>query len=92
MIASESGQSHSQRGEYWLEKHLAVIGKTKEDLAAELHARQLTAVAEVSLLFWMSAAKAAELTFSSLCSSATTRSRSTSSPTQNTSPVSTFTA
>ncbi|KAK4702767.1 tRNA ligase, partial [Phenoliferia sp. Uapishka_3] len=46
-LSTENGQSHSQRGEYWLEKHLAVIGKTKEDLAAVLHERQLTAVAEL---------------------------------------------
>lgn len=41
--------SHSQRGEWWLEKHLEKIGKKKEDLAKELWDRGLTAVAEVSL-------------------------------------------
>lgn len=49
LVGTESVQSHSQRGEFWLEKHLATIGKTKEDLAAELYARDLTAVAEVRL-------------------------------------------
>lgn len=42
--------SHSQRGEWWLEKHLEKVGKTKKDLASELWDRKLTAVAEVSSL------------------------------------------
>ncbi|KAL8280576.1 hypothetical protein RQP46_006899 [Phenoliferia psychrophenolica] len=46
-VNTETGESHSQRGEYWLEKHLVAIGKTKENLAAELFERQLTAVAEL---------------------------------------------
>lgn len=43
-----TNMSHSQRGEYWLERHLAKVGKTKADLAAELWDQNLTAVAEVS--------------------------------------------
>lgn len=39
--------SHSQRGEYWLERHLDKVGKTKADLAKELWTENLTAVAEV---------------------------------------------
>lgn len=44
---TEGGVSHSQRGEYWLEKHVERVGRTKEDLAKELFERNLTAVAEV---------------------------------------------
>ena len=40
--------SHSERGEYWLRKHLEVAGKREEELAAALWQRNLTAVAEVS--------------------------------------------
>lgn len=41
-------QSHSQVGERWLRKHLEAIGKTEEQLAQTLWARNETAVAEVS--------------------------------------------
>ncbi|KAI5476406.1 tRNA ligase [Pseudohyphozyma bogoriensis] len=46
-VNTESGKSHSQMGEYWLEKHLAKVGKTKADLANELWEKELTAVAEL---------------------------------------------
>lgn len=45
--AASTDVSHSQRGEWWLEKHLDKVGKAKEDLAKELWDRGLTAVAEV---------------------------------------------
>ncbi|KPV72607.1 uncharacterized protein RHOBADRAFT_29768 [Rhodotorula graminis WP1] len=44
---TEGGVSHSQRGEYWLDKHVERVGRTKEDLAKELFERDLTAVAEL---------------------------------------------
>ncbi|GAA5836744.1 hypothetical protein JCM9279_007646 [Rhodotorula babjevae] len=44
---TEGGVSHSQRGEYWLDKHVERVGRTKEDLAKELFERNLTAVAEL---------------------------------------------
>ena len=47
-LSTENGVSHSERGEHWLERHLESVGRTKEDLAAELFRRNLTAVAEVS--------------------------------------------
>lgn len=47
-LSTEDGVSHSERGEYWLERHLESVGRKKEDLAAELFRRNLTAVAEVS--------------------------------------------
>ncbi|BGP19484.1 hypothetical protein JCM10213_006304 [Rhodosporidiobolus nylandii] len=46
-LTTEDSVSHSQRGEYWLEKHVAKVGKTKEDLAKTLFERNLTAVAEL---------------------------------------------
>ncbi|BGP42918.1 tRNA ligase [Rhodotorula kratochvilovae] len=46
-VNTEGGVSHSERGEYWLEKHVERVGRTKEDLAKELFARNLTAVAEL---------------------------------------------
>ncbi|KAK4052810.1 tRNA ligase [Microbotryomycetes sp. JL201] len=45
--AAATEMSHSQRGEWWLEKHLEKVGKSKEDLAHELYSRNLTAVAEL---------------------------------------------
>ncbi|GAA5955304.1 hypothetical protein JCM21900_003039 [Sporobolomyces salmonicolor] len=46
-LATEGGVSHSERGEYWLERHVEKVGKRKEDLAKELYERNLTAVAEL---------------------------------------------
>ncbi|GAA6009673.1 hypothetical protein JCM10207_004149 [Rhodosporidiobolus poonsookiae] len=46
-LTTEGGVSHSQRGEYWLEKHVEKVGKTKEQLAKALFERNLTAVAEL---------------------------------------------
>ncbi|GAA5968581.1 hypothetical protein JCM11641_007685 [Rhodosporidiobolus odoratus] len=46
-LTTEDGISHSQRGEYWLEKHVEKVGKSKEDLAKVLFERNLTAVAEL---------------------------------------------
>jgi len=40
-------RSHAQAGEGWLEKHLANVGKTKEELAAVLFEKNWTAIAEV---------------------------------------------
>lgn len=39
--------SHANAGERWLERQLATIGKTKQDLARELRSRNATAVAEL---------------------------------------------
>lgn len=39
--------SHSAAGERWVEKQLKALGKTREDLARELRARNVTAVAEL---------------------------------------------
>ncbi|KAL7919111.1 RNA ligase domain-containing protein [Trichoderma austrokoningii] len=39
--------SHARAGEIRIEKQLAAIGKTKEDLARELRSRNITAVAEL---------------------------------------------
>ncbi|KYK55921.1 tRNA ligase [Drechmeria coniospora] len=39
--------SHARAGEDWLAKQLAMIGKTKGELASELHRRNATAVAEL---------------------------------------------
>ena len=39
--------SHAVAGERWVERHLNAIGKTKEDLAAELRRRNVTLVAEL---------------------------------------------
>ncbi|GAA6023899.1 hypothetical protein JCM11491_002687 [Sporobolomyces phaffii] len=46
-LSTEGSVSHSERGEYWLEQHLAKVGKTKRDLARDLFERNLTAVAEL---------------------------------------------
>ncbi|KAK4057376.1 tRNA ligase [Microbotryomycetes sp. JL221] len=45
--AAATNMSHSQRGEWWLEKHLAKVGRSKQQLAQELFSRNLTAVAEL---------------------------------------------
>ncbi|KAL9119373.1 MAG: hypothetical protein Q9187_004077 [Circinaria calcarea] len=39
--------SHAVAGEKWVDKHLAAIGKTRQDLARELRNRNATAVAEL---------------------------------------------
>ena len=39
--------SHAVAGEKWVDKHLAAIGKTRQDLARELRKRNVTAVAEL---------------------------------------------
>jgi tRNA ligase len=39
--------SHAAVGERWVEKHLATVGKTKDDLARELRRLNATAVAEL---------------------------------------------
>ena len=39
--------SHAVAGEKWVDKHLAAIGKTRQDLARELRKRNATAVAEL---------------------------------------------
>ena len=39
--------SHAVAGEQWVAKHLATVGKTKEELARELRSRNVTAVAEL---------------------------------------------
>ena len=44
---SDIDVSHAQAGERWIEKHLATVGKTKQELARELRARNVTAVAEL---------------------------------------------
>ncbi|KAL7948694.1 RNA ligase domain-containing protein [Trichoderma barbatum] len=44
---SDTELSHARAGEIRLEKQLAALGKTKEDLARELRSRNITAVAEL---------------------------------------------
>ncbi|KAK4635845.1 tRNA ligase 1 [Fulvia fulva] len=39
--------SHAQAGERWVERHLASVGKTKQDLAMKLRQMNATAVAEL---------------------------------------------
>ncbi|KAH7403619.1 RNA ligase-domain-containing protein [Cadophora sp. MPI-SDFR-AT-0126] len=39
--------SHAMAGEKWVDKHLASVGKTRQDLAKELRARNATAVFEL---------------------------------------------
>ncbi|CAG8445990.1 12423_t:CDS:2 [Ambispora leptoticha] len=39
--------SHAQKGEEWVERHLADAGKTKEDLANYLYEHKLTAIGEL---------------------------------------------
>jgi tRNA ligase len=43
----DPNKSHSIVGERWVEKHLATVGKTKEQLAAKLRALNVTVVAEL---------------------------------------------
>lgn len=45
--AADRKVTHAGKGEEWLEKHLARVGRTKSELAAELWKRQETAVAEL---------------------------------------------
>jgi tRNA ligase len=40
-------KSHSQAGEEWVERHLALVGRTKADLAKRLRSMNATAVAEL---------------------------------------------
>ena len=68
----DTERSHAQVGEAWLARHLAAAGRTREALAAELYARNMTAVAEVRLA-WLMCSTGAD----SRRSCATTRSRST---------------
>ncbi|KAF2093100.1 tRNA ligase-like protein [Rhizodiscina lignyota] len=44
---SDIDVSHAAAGERWVEKHLAQVGKTKEDLARKLREMNATAVAEL---------------------------------------------
>ncbi|KAI4138736.1 MAG: hypothetical protein L6R39_006643 [Caloplaca ligustica] len=44
---ADTDVSHALAGEGWVEKQLAGLGKTKEDLARELRKRNVTAVAEL---------------------------------------------
>lgn len=44
---SDTDLSHAKAGERWAEKHLAAVGKTKEDLARALYDMNATAVAEL---------------------------------------------
>ncbi|KAF2089072.1 tRNA ligase [Saccharata proteae CBS 121410] len=44
---SDKDMSHAEAGEKWVEKHLATVGKTKEDLARTLRQMNATAVAEL---------------------------------------------
>lgn len=44
---SDTQISHAAAGERWVEKQLKALGKTKGDLARELRARNVTAVAEL---------------------------------------------
>ncbi|GAA5948367.1 hypothetical protein JCM3765_001389 [Sporobolomyces pararoseus] len=46
-LSTEGSISHSERGEYWLSKHLKSVSKTKQELAKELWENNLTAVAEL---------------------------------------------
>jgi len=46
-VRQDSDVSHAVAGERWVDKHLAAIGKTKQDLARELRKRNATAVAEL---------------------------------------------
>lgn len=43
----DTEQSHANVGEKWVDKHLATVGKTRQDLAKELRAMNATAVAEL---------------------------------------------
>lgn len=46
--SSSAKTSHAAKGEEWLDRHLARVGRSKRDLARELWTRGETAVAEVS--------------------------------------------
>ena len=81
--------SHAQVGERWLRKHLAAAGKTEEQLAQTLWEKNWTAVAEVRL---PSVSAQPSLSSANAHSCATTRSKSTSSPTGPTRPGCTYTA
>jgi tRNA ligase len=43
----ENETSHAEAGEKWVDRQLAAIGKTRQDLARELRSRNATAVAEL---------------------------------------------
>lgn len=43
----DASASHAVQGEKWLERHLASVGRTKQQLAQELRARNVTLVAEL---------------------------------------------
>ncbi|KAF4618054.1 hypothetical protein G7Y89_g14993 [Cudoniella acicularis] len=45
--ARSDSLSHAKAAEKWVDKHLASVGKTREDLARELRKRNATAVAEL---------------------------------------------
>ena len=44
---ADAAKSHAICGEKWVEKHLSAVGRTSEELAAELRRRNVTAVAEL---------------------------------------------
>lgn len=44
---TDTDVSHAMAGEKWVERHLATVGKTKQDLATRLRAMNATAVAEL---------------------------------------------
>ena len=44
---ADAAKSHAIAGEKWVDKHLSTVGRTREELAAELKRRNVTAVAEL---------------------------------------------
>ncbi|ORY74143.1 RNA ligase-domain-containing protein [Protomyces lactucae-debilis] len=44
---SDTAESHAQRGEYWIKRHLEKVGKTTKELAHVLQKHNITAVAEL---------------------------------------------
>ena len=44
---ADPNKSHALWGEKWVDRHLATVGKTRQDLARELRKRNATAVAEL---------------------------------------------
>jgi len=46
-VRSDVALSHAQAGEQWVDRHLAKVGKTREDLAKTLREMNATAVAEL---------------------------------------------
>lgn len=46
-VRSDVSLSHAKAGERWVEKHLAAVGKTTQELARELRRMNVTAVAEL---------------------------------------------